>query len=318
MSQKLFVDAVGTTTRYFPIGEILSSPTPVPAQLDSIEFTYRGIRCHVFGVLHGLTGGTNSLYRDLVNDTIRVAPGLKFGETRFSLHYRGIDVEMDDWLEIPACDAFLIRFVLSATPARIFRVWNCARRERKARTDRFGAGGVRRLQDIGGSPAFHSISPTERRHIAGFLPPYEYLRENCLRRLNARQCAAPALPDPGWFWMAAIEPYANIPLRSIHMLEYATECALLKGAAEISIFVGETHNSDMEWYARWSSDSETDRLVQQTVVATVTRARSYAASPRKASKLVFNLASLAGGLLPTVLWEGLAVEAIALVWRALH
>jgi hypothetical protein len=318
MSQTLLVDPVVTTTRYFPTDEILSTATPVPTRLDSIEITYRGIRCSVFGVLHGLTGGTNSIYRDLVSDTIREAPGLKFGETRFRSHYQGIDVEMDDWLEIPPKDAFYIRFVLSATPARIFRVWNCARRERKSHTDRFGARGVRRLQDIGGSPAFHSISPSERRSIAGFLPPYEYLRENCFRRVNASQCAAPIFPDPDWFWMAAIEPHANIPLRSIHMLEYATECARLKGAAEISIFVGEMHNSDMEWYARWWSDAEKDPLVRQTVHATVERARAYASSPRRASKLAFNLASLAGGLLPTVFCEGLAFKALALIWRALH
>jgi len=44
---------------YVTAGELLSGVPAIPQRIDSTTFEYRGIRCNVFGVLHGLTGGTN-------------------------------------------------------------------------------------------------------------------------------------------------------------------------------------------------------------------------------------------------------------------
>lgn len=133
------------------------------------------------------------------------------------------------------------------------------RRERRTMADRFGANGLRRLQDIGGSAAFHALSPDERRRIAGFPEPYAYLVENCRRRAGVGDRCGPVFPDHDWRWLAMIEPELNIPLRSVFMLEFAVERARVLGASEISLFVGEIHNSDMVWLAGFASPRWTRR-----------------------------------------------------------
>ncbi|MFC7633411.1 hypothetical protein ACFQVB_38305 [Paraburkholderia humisilvae] len=295
------------------MNDLLGGSQPLPGQLDAVSFTYRGVQCHVYGVLHGLRGGTNRQYREFVNRTIRAAPGLRFGETQFRRLYEGLDVEMDDWLEFPLRDAFMTQIAASLMPWRFARVVWQARRERRTLTDRFGAGGVRRLQDIGGSPAFHLLSPDERRRVAGFLPPHAYLVENCRRRRRTGRFAGPVFPDNDWFWLARIEPYINIPLRSIHMLEYAVERARLANTDEVSLFVGEIHNSDMAWYSGWDVQTEPDELVRNTVTATIHRAREYAASSRRASRLPFLAATLSGAFAPLVIWLGVGVVALRLL-----
>lgn len=298
--------------QYVAVNDLLSGEQPMPDHLDAVSFTYRDIRCHVYGVLHGLRGGTNQQYREFVNRTIKAAPGLRFGETQFMRLFEGLDVEMDDWLEIPPRDAFMMQIAVSLMPWQLASVVRQARREGRTLTDRFGAGGVRRLQDIGGSPAFHLLSPDERRRIAGFLAPHEYLAENCRRRRRAGRFAGPVFPDSDWFWLARIEPYINIPLRSVHMLEYAVERARLAGASEVSLFVGEIHNSDMAWYSGWDVQAEPDELVRNMVSGAIDRARAYAASSRGASRIPFLAASLAGAFAPLAIWLIAGVEAARL------
>lgn len=300
------------TEQYVAVNDLLGGQQPLPKQLDAVTFTYRDVRCHVYGVLHGLRGGTNRQYTEFVNLTIKAAPGLRFGETQFMRLYEGLDAEMDDWLEIPPRDAFMMQIAASLMPWHLIRVVLQARREARTRIDRFGDGGVRRLQDIGGSPAFHLLSPDERRRIAGFLPPHSYLAENCRRRRRAGRVAGPVFPDKDWFWLARIEPYINIPLRSVHMLEYAVERARLSGADEISLFVGEIHNSDMAWYCDWYAQTEPDDLVRSTVRTTIERARAYAASSRRASAIPFLAASLAGAFSPLAIWLIAGVGAVRL------
>lgn len=299
--------------QYVAVNDLLCGHQPLPEHLDAVTFTYRDVRCHVYGVLHGLGGGTNRHYREFVNRTIKAAPGLRFGETQFMRLFEGLDVEMDDWLEIPPRDAFMMQIAVSLMPWQLASVVRQARRESRTLTDRFGAGGTRRLQDIGGSPAFHLLSPDERRRIAGFLPPHAYLVENCRRRRRAGRFAGPVFPDKDWFWLARIEPYINIPLRSVHMLEYAVECARLSGASEISLFVGEIHNSDMTWYSGWDERAEPDELVRSTVSATIDRARAYAASSGRAPRFPFIAASLAGAFAPLAFWLLAGAEALRIV-----
>lgn len=299
-------DATGAASpQYVPVAQLLAGTTDVPQRIDAATIQYRGVICHVYGVLHGLTGGTNRQYKALVEDAIENAPGeLVFGETKFAKLYRGIQVEMDDWTEIPLRDAFRMQFKAALTPMRMFMVAAGMRRERRTMADRFGANGPRRLQDIGGSAAFHALSPDERRRIAGFPEPYAYLVENCRRRAGVGDRCGPVFPDPDWRWLAMIEPELNIPLRSVFMLEFAVERARVLGASEISLFVGEIHNSDMVWLAGFD-ESAVDSKVRDMVDNVRWRAIELARAPRRPSRLRFVLASLAGASIPLSLYFGL-------------
>ena len=219
-----------------------------PTLLDSIDFEYRGVRVHAYGTLHALTGGTNRAYVNLVNDTVAQAPGLKLGEKGMRAIYKGLDCELDDWLQMPVKDAFRFPLNMLLTPLRIGHLVKTVVKECLTKDDRFGAGGIRRLQDIGGAAEFHLLSPTERRKLIGLPPPRQYLEENLLRRRGKGRLAPARIPDPDWYWLPLIEPYINATCRSIHMLEFSVELAKLRGVAEVSLFTGEIHNSDMGWY----------------------------------------------------------------------
>ena len=284
--------------QYVQVAQLLAGTAEIPQRIDAAPIRYRGVTCHVYGVLHGLTGGTNRQYKALVEESIENAPGeLVFGETKFAKLYRGIQVEMDDWTEIPLRDAFRMQFKAALTPMRMFMVAAGMRRERRTAKDRFGTNGVRRLQDIGGSAAFHALSPDERRGLVGFPEPYAYLVENCRRRTGVGDRSGPVFPDPDWRWLAMIEPELNIPLRSVFMLEFAVERARVLGASEISIFVGEIHNSDMVWLAGFD-ESAVDPKVRDMVENVRWRAIELARAPRRPSRLRFVLVSLAGASIP--------------------
>lgn len=227
-----------------------------------------------------------------------------FGETKFAKLYRGIQVEMDDWTEIPPRDAFRMQLKAALTPARLLRLSRRIWRERRTEADRFGRNGFRRLQDIGGSAAFHSISPAERRRLAGFPAPYEYLEENCRRRIGTGEIEGPAFSDPDWDWLAMIEPQLNIPLRSVFMLEFAVERARRLGATEISLFVGDVHNSDMEWLAVHDMATVPSSLVRGTVASVRERAQELARATRRPSRSRFIAASLLGAGIPLSFYYG--------------
>lgn len=295
--------AAGELPKYMSVAELLNDSGEVPQRIDVTTIEYNGVRCHVYGVLHGLTGGTNRAYKALVERTIAVAPGeLVFGETKFARLYRGIQVEMDDWTEIPPRDAFVMQLKAAATPVRLLQLSSSIWREKRTMTDRFGRNGHRRLQDIGGSAAFHAISPAERRRIAGFPAPADYLALNCQRRAGKGDRAGPVFPDRDYSWLAMIEPELNIPLRSVFMLEFAVERARRLGAAEISIFVGDVHNSDMDWLSTWDGTAS-DGLVSATVAKVRSRARQLAHTARP-SRFRFVAASLCGAAIPLSFYYG--------------
>lgn len=295
--------AAGELPKYMSVAELLNDSGEVPQRIDVTRFEYNGVRCHVYGVLHGLTGGTNLQYKALVERTIAAASGeLVFGETKFAKLYRGIQVEMDDWTQIPLRDAFVMQLKAAATPARLLQLSRCIWREKRTAADRFGRNGHRRLQDIGGSAAYHAISPAERRRIAGFPAPAEYLELNCQRRVGKGDRAGPVIPDQDYSWLAMIEPELNIPLRSVFMLEFAVERARRLGAADISLFVGDVHNSDMEWLAAWDG-AAADGLVSATVAQVRSRARELAHAARP-SRFRFVAASLCGAAVPLSLYYG--------------
>ena len=241
-----------TLKAYLSVTDILDCSVDLPDvhSIDSIDFEFDGVAVHVYGVLHGMTGGTNREYVELVNRTIAHSTGLKLGEKGMSSMYSGLNGELEDWVQVPFRDAFMLAFSLAATPFRVFASLKTILRERLTKVDRFGVNNIRRLQDIGGSAAFHLLRPSERRRVAGFPDADDYLIANLLRRRGKGRMEPPRFPDPDWFWLALIEPYTNIPCRSIHMLEFGVALAKRRGMRDLSIFIGEIHNSDIEWYRR--------------------------------------------------------------------
>ena len=261
-----------------------------------------------------MTGGTNAEYRVFVQRTIDRAKGLVVAEKAFASMYRGIDIEADDWLQIPFLDAAILNARMTLIPAALISVASQVVLERVRKHDRFGKKGLRCPEDIGGSPFFHCLDPMARRQLAGFPAPAEYLKLNLDRRRHPRLFErSPKFPDPDWRWMAAIEPCANIPCRSIHMLEFAVEFAHLRGRSSVDLFVGEIHNSDVAWLAGGGLDTLTDRD-RDAVDTIVDKARKHAltrASGKQdwAAQLAF-LAGVTVGSIPIAALGALATVAI--------
>lgn len=246
-----------TNHAYQTLDSLLSSlHREKPETLDALTFSYKGISVNAYGVLHALTGGTNADYVSAVNRTIAQARGLKLGEKEFTSIYKGLDGELKDWAQIGRRDAFKTAWSTIGTPARLYQLIRTIVVEKTRLKDPFDQGD-RRLQSIGGSLHFHTIDPFIRRKVAGFPDAETYLRVNLDRRRGQRQWEAPLFPDRDWGWLAGVEPVANIACRSIHMLEFGVEFAKRRGEKELSLFVGEIHNSDMAWFAQAMDIGET-------------------------------------------------------------
>lgn len=220
----------------------------LPKQLDSISFIYKDITFHIYGVLHALTGGTNQEYVQNVNCTILQAKGIKLCEKSMKKMYKGLDEELDDWIQMPMSDVFSLTFNLVKNPINWWKISTAIIKEKLTKKDRFGKNGIKKIEDIGGSMGFHTLEPEERRQLAGFISPKDYLIHNLLRRLYKTKFNPPRFPDQDWQWLSIIEPFANIPCRSIHMIETAVDIAQKKNLKEASLFVGEIHNTDIAWY----------------------------------------------------------------------
>jgi hypothetical protein len=244
--------------------EMLADPaTRPPELLDWIEFDFEGVTIRVRGVLHGLTGGANREYMDLVERSIRDARGtgiVMAEKSMRSMYSAPIDKELDDWLVFRAGDAFRLGTKLYFTPSLLWMLVSAGFRERMTARDEFDAGRRRDPDLLGGSPLFHRIDPYERRALSGFPATLA-----CVRRHLSLRIGADALDDgravvPGRHWrhLNSIERHSLIPIRSVHMLCYAASHARRKGVGLVNVFVGEMHNSDMavlarEWdgVARW-------------------------------------------------------------------
>lgn len=221
-----------------------------PLHIDCLLIEKDGIKIKVYGVLHALTSGTNREYVNFVNDTIQKdkQKNIKIlSEKSMKKMYKGIDQEVEDWLQVPFKDVFMLSHKL-LLPHNLLKLVYMLIKEKVQKNDRFSME-VKRLQDIGGSKYFHKLYPTERRIIAGFPSSNEYFKTNLKRLQNQKTWSAPVFPDKDWSWLTVIEPYTNIPMRSVHMLEYALQYAKKHNLNEIALVVGETHNSDISWYA---------------------------------------------------------------------
>jgi hypothetical protein len=280
-------------TSYTPAAGLLGRPVlNAPDTLDSLDFEYQGVTFRVFGVLHGITGGANKDYIAMVNRTILNAPGLRLGEKEMTRLYVGLDDEVHDWRQIPLRDAFCLGLSLVCTPMRLATVVRCIAKELLTKHDKALTESHLRLQDLGGSAAFHKIEPYERRTLAGFLPPSAYLEQNLARRAYRSQLKPPVFPDPDWAWLSFIERYANIPCRSLHMLHYATTFAKEKGHREVSMFVGEMHNTDMHWFATSRAnefESDATAKIQKILITAEMMAKDVASAQQPASPYRFRL-----------------------------
>lgn len=302
---------------YLPLESVLCTKTEdlqLPTVLDAVTFEYRGVTVASYGTLHGLTGGTNHQYVRAVNKTISLAKGIKFYERDFQRFYKGLDVDMQDWAAIPLKDASRLAASSMFPPQRLVALVAGLVREKRSKEDNFGSQGVGRLQDIGGSTAYHLLEPLARRAVAGFPQPSLYLVENLRRRDGSQQISAPVFPDTRYDWMGYAEPFANLPLRSIHMVEFATEYANLKGEKNAALFVGEIHNTDMAWYSQHFEFASLTAAHQVIVTNTINRARAMAHELHSTKSVrgqsAFQAAALFGALVP------LFVYGVALAWLA--
>lgn len=242
------------------LDDLLKKDLVKPQFADYIDLTYQGINFHVYGILHGITGGTNLEYKKFINATIQHSKGLKLGEKSMLKMYKGLDAELEDWVQVTNKDAFYLTLKLFTNPLAMGSILKTVFKEYTQKNDRFNLN-TRRLQDIGGSPYFHLIDPFLRRRYMGFPSSEDYFIENSNRRKNKSNISSIVFPDPDWRWLTYIEPYANIPFRSVHMIEHAVLQARKKNLTEVSIFIGETHNTDIAWYvnhAKLSDNLETE------------------------------------------------------------
>lgn len=236
-----------------------------PLKLDYITLKKEDITFKVYGVLHALTGGTNREYVKLVNDSItqeRKKGVHVLAEKSMKKMYKGINQEVEDWLQMPFKDIFLLTSKI-LLPQNLKTIIFSIFKEKFQSKDRFSLI-HKRLQDIGGSAYFHLLNPEERRLIAGFPDAKEYLKQNMLRLNSKKAISAPVFPDKDWSWLTVIEPHTNIPARSIHMFEYAYQYAKKHNIKEIALFVGEVHNSDINWYINEFKENDLDAQEKET------------------------------------------------------
>lgn len=227
--------------------QFLTQSLTKPITADAITFQYENINFHVYGVLHGITGGTNKEYVRFINDTIASSKGLKLGEKSMLKMYKGLDGELDDWIQMTNKDTFKLTLRLFTSPSAIIDILKTILKEKTTQHDKFNIND-RKISDIGGSTYFHLLDPMLRREYMGFPDPLTYFQENYNRRNNHGQIKNIQFADKDWSWLSYIEKYVNIPYRSIHMIENAVMEAKSKNINEVSIFIGEIHNTDIYWY----------------------------------------------------------------------
>lgn len=231
---------------YHSLKTILAGGAERPETLDAITVDYKGVKVHVYGVVHGVTGGANQDYIRLVNRTIKQADGFTLCEKSMKMMYEGLDQDVCDWLQIPFKDSFRFGLSLTLYPRALWLIIRTMLRERQEHS-LFGSSSVHMVGDLAGDPLFHALDPNERRYLAGLPPSEDYLRLNVLRR-DGKDTRSIVFGDHNWEWLSYAERFANIPLRSIHMIEYVVAWANRRDQDEVSLFVGEGHNTDIQWY----------------------------------------------------------------------
>ena len=291
---------------------LIQQPTQTmkSSPIDRMTLHHQGVVVHVYGIL-GLTGGPDQTYIRAVNETIAAAEGLRLGQVSIAWMYKGLHGDLADWLQVPLADAFRLAFALTCSPVRLLRLLVTGLRRKTTQPDKYAHNA--RRENIGGSLALHSLSPYQRRNLAGFPDPETYLRMNLDRRAGMRYASPSA--DPDWLLLSYIEPYSNIPCRSIHMLEYGVTQARAGGFSVVSLFVGEIHNTDMAWLTATVARplALTHAIDDIRIVA-----RRAAIYPRRWRRRAY-VCSLAAGALAGIAPYGLLLALLLLcLTRALH
>ncbi|AKO77465.1 hypothetical protein EN12_20040 [Vibrio cholerae] len=91
-------------------------------RLDSAVVTIDGVTVHVYGILHGITGGPNLDYVKAVNETIKLAPGVKYCEKSMKQMYEGLDFDVNDWMVFKPKEAFNFAFRSMIHPRFIYPI----------------------------------------------------------------------------------------------------------------------------------------------------------------------------------------------------
>lgn len=245
--------------KYYTYDEIKTKKLPPPAELDYVEFDFEDLTIRAYGILHGVTGAHNRDYNNLVTRTINTASGLIVGEKGMKLIYRKchFDCEVDDWLVLRPSDSFFMGMQLMLDPRCLWMMTVDSLREYFTQKAPFPSEKNVDLQvAINESPNFHYLKPSLRRTIHGHISSEEAIR-NDLRILSAPGITnilprkrKLKLHHPIYKRMMVLERFMHIPARSLHMLHYAVGLAKTSDARLVSIFIGETHNTDMEFLSR--------------------------------------------------------------------
>lgn len=287
------------------LDEFLTQPLVKPKHADYIECEYEGVKFYIYGILHGITGGTNREYANFINETIKEAKGLKLAEQSMLKMYKGLDGELDDWVQMTSKDAFIMTLKMLTSPIAICSIIKTTIKEKLKKNDRFNLND-RRLQDMGGTPYFHLLSPSKRRRYMGFPSPKDYLIENYKRRHGESDNKAIVFPDKDWKWLTYIEKNVNIPYRSIHMIETAVVEAKKKNAKEVSLFIGEIHNSDIQWYI-------TRDKLEDSLEAEIAKIKAEAIHTNKIVKKISYLSSIAAATLLSIMFYIIIAENYKLI-----
>ncbi|MFS1428892.1 hypothetical protein LMH73_017535 [Vibrio splendidus] len=224
-------------------------------QISATVFSVDGVEIHAYGVLHGISGGSDSCYVDAVNRAIDAAPGAKYCEKSMKRMYKGLHYDVSDWLVFRPIDTFRFAAGALSKPAFMFNYIRTSLAEKMTMRGRFGENTIYSLCDAPSSVAFHGLSAYERRELRGLPSPEEYLRLNIMRWEKGTKRRF-RFSDRDWAWLDDIEPNACIPLRSIHMLEYVIGHAKSNGYTVASMFCGDIHSSDMDWYSTIREDKD--------------------------------------------------------------
>ena len=306
--------------RYTP-EELSKIPNNPPEQLDYLEFIYKGVTFHCYGILHGITGGLNREYAHFIKTFIRNINGVKLAEKGMKQLYRhcGIDEELEDWMVLRNIDCLVMGFQLLADPRCLWMITVDALREQLRKRDPYIVNNRGNITDLGESPYFHYLDEFQRRELVGFLPSSEAISKDIdsmsywYRSILPKKRHTP-IKHPQWRRILLLERLMHIPCRSIHMLHYALAYAKQHNHKQINLFVGETHNTDMQFLAQHMEQfrASLDSHSQQIMSAIIDRSTYYGSRHNwldsfklACSKAGYILFLLIGAAIPVTIYLGI-------------
>ncbi len=257
---------------------------PPPDLLDAVSFEYRGVSFKGYGVLHGITGGMNAAYGDMLVRTVNGTGGLLFAEKSLLSLLPGSrpTISLCDWAVLSAWDTLGLGLRLTLLPSSWRVMLLDAPLERLRKGDPFLKTG--RAEDLGGSPYFHIFDPWERRRLIGYPDPGDGFRHDLTLLARPWKELLPRMPrtlSPVWNRiLRLVQRHGHFPVRSLHMLHYAATYAERTGQRQVSVFVGETHNTDMAWLAEHEDEfrEALPQYLRRPFDRTVSRAEKLAAA----------------------------------------